>query len=144
MRRWWAALLLCLLLGGCAARPAADTSDAVTDTADAVTVALDGAAWDGAPISPEAGDGLRVYITCDGKPLLDLPFGQPHTVTVTQPDGAENTVALTGEAVSMAHANCDNQDCVEMGEVTRDNLELRVMGGFIICLPHKLAVEVRQ
>ena len=142
MRRWWAALLLCLLLGGCAARPAADTSDAVTDTADAVTVALDGAAWDGAPVPGE--DDLRVYVTLDGAPLIDLPFGQPHTVTVTQPDGAENTVALTGEAVSMAHANCDNQDCVEMGEVTRDNLELRVMGGFIICLPHKLAVEVRQ
>lgn len=135
VRRWWAALLLCLLLGGCAARPAADT-------ADAVTVALDGAAWDGAPVPGE--DDLWVYVTLDGAPLIDLPFGQPHTVTVTQPDGAENTVALTGEAVSMAHANCDNQDCVEMGEVTRDNLELRVMGGFIICLPHKLAVEVRQ
>ena len=108
----------------------------------AVTVALDGAVWDGAPVPGE--DDLRVYVTLDGAPLIDLPFGQPHTVTVTQPDGAENTVALTGEAVSMAHANCDNQDCVEMGEVTRDNLELRVMGGFIVCLPHKLAVEVRQ
>jgi hypothetical protein len=30
-----------------------------------------------------------------------------------------------------------------MGEVTRDNLEVRVMGGFIICLPHKISVEVR-
>ena len=28
--------------------------------------------------------------------------------------------------------------------VTRDNLELRVMGGFIICLPHKISVEVRD
>ena len=35
------------------------------------------------------------------------------------------------------------QDCVQMGEVTRDNLEVRVMGGFIICLPHKISVEVR-
>ena len=28
--------------------------------------------------------------------------------------------------------------------VTRGNLELRVMGGFIICLPHKVSVEVRD
>ena len=44
----------------------------------------------------------------------------------------------------MEHADCDNQDCVQMGAVTRDNLELRVMGGFIICLPHKISVEVRE
>ena len=53
-------------------------------------------------------------------------------------------VTLTGAAVYMDHANCDNQDCVNMGEVTLDNLELRVMGGFIICLPHKVSVEVRE
>ena len=44
----------------------------------------------------------------------------------------------------MDHANCENQDCVNMGQVTLDNLELRVMGGFVICLPHKVSVEVRE
>ena len=28
-------------------------------------------------------------------------------------------------------------------EVTEENLEVRVLGGFIVCLPHKLSVEVR-
>ena len=87
---------------------------------------------------------MRVYITCDGQPLLDLPFSEPHSVQILQDDGAENTVAITGNAVYMDHADCENQDCVQMGEVTRDNLELRVMGGFIICLPHKISVEVRD
>ena len=62
---------------------------------------------------------------------------------VVQPDGAENIVRLTGDAVFMEEANCQNQDCVQMGEVTADNLELRVLGGFIVCLPHRLSVEVR-
>jgi hypothetical protein len=85
-----------------------------------------------------------VYVTCDGRPLIDLPFGEAHSVQVLLPDGAENTVAITGDAVYMEHADCENQDCVNMGAVTRDNLELRVMGGFIICLPHRISVEVRE
>ena len=43
----------------------------------------------------------------------------------------------------MEEADCHGQDCVKMEPVTRDNLEMRVMGGFIICLPHRVSVEVR-
>ncbi len=125
-------LAACFILAGCQAK-----------RGDQAAVLLDGQPWDGAPVSPEAA-GPRVYITLDGDALIDLPFSEPRTVTVRQPDGAENAVAITGDAVCMAHANCENQDCVDMGQVTLDNLELRVMGGFIICLPHKISVEVRE
>lgn len=135
-RAWLAALLLALglLASGCA--PAPETGG--------VRVLVDGAVWEGPAVSPEAGEGLRVYITRDGRPLLDLPFGEAHSVQVIQEDGSENTVAITADAVYMDHADCENQDCVQMGAVTRENLELRVMGGFIICLPHKISVEVRD
>lgn len=109
----------------------------------AVEVLVDGRAWKQGPVAPEAGDDLRVYITLDGKPLLDAPFGEAHSVRIVQDGVGENTVEITGEAVYMAHADCENQDCVHMGAVTRENLEMRVMGGFIICLPHKISVEVR-
>lgn len=125
-------LAACLLLGGCGA--------SLQD--GEVRVLVDGARWDGTPF-PSEGDGLRVYITLDGKALVELPFGEAHTVQIVQPGVGENTVELTGDSVTMAHADCENQDCVNMGAVTRDNLELRVMGGFIVCLPHKLSVEVR-
>ena len=135
-RRFLAGMLLaaalCGLLAGCAARPAEPSA----------RVLVDGQPWTGS--GDDAGaDGLRVIVTLDGQALIDLPFGTPHTVSIVQPDGAENVVALTETAVRMASANCENQDCVHMAEVTRENLELRVMGGFIICLPHKLSVEVR-
>lgn len=125
------ALAICAALGGCGAKPP-----------EAVQVLLDGAAWDGKPVDPE-GQGLRVYITLDGKPLIDLPFDQARVVTLRQPGLGENTVTFTGTAVYMSHADCENQDCVNMGAVTADNLELRVMGGFIVCLPHRLSIEVR-
>ena len=110
---------------------------------ETVSVLVDGEVWNGGSLSPESGDRLRVYITLDGGALIDLPFGEAHTVTILQPDGSENVVSLTGNEVRMLSANCDNQDCVEMGAVTRDNVEVRVMGGFIICLPHRISVEVR-
>lgn len=93
-------------------------------------------------INPESED-LRVYITLNGEAILDLPFEEAHTVHIIQPDGGENTLTMTGSSVYMMEANCDGQDCVQMGEVTRENLEVRVMGGFIICLPHRISVEVR-
>lgn len=127
-------LALCALASGCA--PAKN--------AGGVQVLVDGAAWNGPAVSPDAGDGLRVYVTCDGQPLIDLPFAEPHSLRIVQAGVGENTVAITGDAVYMEHADCENQDCVQMGAVTRDNLELRVMGGFIICLPHKISVEVRD
>ena len=126
------AFALCMTLSACRARP----------SEFAARVLLDGKAWTGTAAS-DVRDGLRVIIALDGRPLIELPFGEAHTVAVLQPDGAENVVELTGTAVRMGKANCENQDCVHMGEVTRDNLELRVMGGFIVCLPHKLSVEVR-
>ena len=136
-----ALLLLCALLtvvtvlaSGCA--PAKE--------AGGVHVLVDGEEWKGTVVSPGSEEGLRVYITCDGQPLLELPFGERHSVRIIQDGGAENTVAITEDAVYMEHADCDNQDCVQMGAVTRENLELRVMGGFIICLPHKISVEVRD
>ena len=127
-----AMLLLCLVLSACGAKPDGGAK-----------VLLDGAEWDKKPLSPEV-KSPRVYITLDGKDLIDLPFAEPHDVTILQDDGSENAVKITGEAVYMDHANCENQDCVNMGQVTLDNLELRVMGGFVICLPHKVSVEVRE
>ena len=132
------ALSMVALLCGCG--PGADAPGEADSRAQ---VLLDGQPWDGAALPAPGGDDLRVYVTLDGAPLIDVPFGEPRTLEIRLPDGGENAVEITGESVSMAHANCDNQDCVQMGAVTRDNLELRVMGGFIVCLPHKLSVEVR-
>lgn len=107
-----------------------------------ITVLLDGAELTEAVPDPEGGDGLRVIVTVDGNEVANLPFGTEHTLQVIQGSGT-NTVHITPDAVYMQEADCHGQDCVKMEPVTRDNLEMRVMGGFIICLPHRLSVEVR-
>jgi hypothetical protein len=105
---------------------------------------LDGRSWSGGTLRPGKTDGLQVYITVDGEDKAILPFDEEHTLKVNFPDGGSNTVRLTGSSVFIAEADCPNQDCVGMGEVTKDNLETRVLGGFIVCLPHRLSVEVRE
>ncbi len=130
------ALALAALLAGCGGREQAPRDGGAY-------VLLDGERWAGGSFEPEDAGALRVYVALDGEVLIDLPFAQAHTVSVVQSDGSENVIALTGEAVYMQRANCENQDCVDMGEVTPDNLEMRVLGGFIVCLPHRLSVEVR-
>ena len=107
-----------------------------------IRLLLDGAEMTETVRDPEGGDGLRVIVTVDGEEKANLPFGTEHTLQVIQ-DSGRNTVRITKDAVYMEEADCHGQDCVKMEPVTRDNLEMRVMGGFIICLPHRVSVEVR-
>lgn len=107
-----------------------------------IRLLLDGAEMTETVLDPAGGDGLRVIVTADGEEKANLPFGTEHTLQVIQ-DNGKNTVRMTKDAVYMEEADCRGQDCVKMEPVTRDNLEMRVMGGFIICLPHRVSVEVR-
>ena len=135
----WAAILLVIAAAAvlCAVllRPGTQSAE--------VKILVDGAPYVATAFSPEQQEDLRVILTLDGKETAVLPFGEAHTVRILQPDGAENTLKITGESVYMESANCEGQDCVHMEKVTRDNLETRVMFGMIICLPHRLSVEVR-
>lgn len=123
-------LAACLLLAGCAKKDAGGAR-----------LFLDDKPWGGGDIA--GGNDLRVIVALNGREIAVLPFNEAHRLRVEQPDVGENTLVLTGEAAYMESADCDNQDCVGMGEITRENLETRVMGGFIVCLPHRLSVEVR-
>ncbi len=53
-----------------------------------------------------------------------------------------NIVHVTETSVNMHEANCDNQDCVEQGEVTLENKETRVLSNMIICLPNQVSLQL--
>ena len=127
-----ALLAACVAMTGCASRPAGKTE-----------IRVDGQIRQSGQTVQTPEGSLRVIFTLDGETLLELPFGEAHTVAIRQADGCENIIRMTGEAVYMESATCKNQDCVRMGEITPENLELRAMGGFIVCLPQKVTIEVR-
>lgn len=165
-------LMICLLTTGCASRTtvgpaatdpaaesaaeaantAAEAAGAVLEATDTAaenaaaggqtTVTVDGVIQQGLPEEGASGGGTRVYIWLGGDLMASFPFEEAHTIVIRQADGSENTVRMTGSAVYMEDATCQNHDCVQMGEVTMENIEMRVMGGFIVCLPQRVTVEV--
>ena len=129
-------LSLILMLTGCAPRSEAPESGGLR-------ILVDGKAVQ-AGTQKASSEEAQVWFTLEGRLLLTLPFAEAHEVSVLQEDGSENTVRMTGAAVYMEKVNCPHEDCVQMGEVTLENLEYRPLGGFLVCLPHKLTVEVRE
>lgn len=53
-----------------------------------------------------------------------------------------NIVHVTPTSIDMHEANCDNQDCVEQGEVTLENKDTRILGTRIICLPNQVTLQL--
>ena len=112
---------------------------------DTVRLLLDGKEMTETTVNPGAGAGLRVIVKLSDSNTVvaDLPFGEPHTLQVIQ-EGGYNTIRVTENAVYMEKADCRGQQCVNTAEITRDNLETRVLRDLIICSPHKLIVQVAE
>ena len=53
-----------------------------------------------------------------------------------------NIVHVTPTRIDMHEANCDNQDCVEQGEVTLENKATRNLGNRNICLPNQVTLQL--
>ena len=107
----------------------AKATDAPTETAKAASVVQEPKAY----LLVIIGDAVYqpVPLTGDGD------------YTVTQKAiGAENKIHVTAESIQMSSANCDNQDCVEQGEVSLSNREERLLGNMIICLPNNVTLEL--
>ena len=83
-----------------------------------------------------------VIITVDGKEYARIPLSRPQTVTVAQENGCVNVVEVSDHGAVMHSSTCDNQLCVNMGEVTVDNWEFRPNQQFIICLPNRVSIEL--
>lgn len=64
-----------------------------------------------------------------GKAAYDHP--------VKLPDGQSNILTIDGEAVTMREANCPDKYCIKVYGT------IKAHGEQIICLPHKLVVEIQ-
>ena len=87
-------------------------------------------------------DENMVMITVDGKEYTRVPLSKPATVTVKQQNGCVNVVEVSDHGAVMLSSTCDNQLCVNMGEVTVDNWQFRPNQQFIICLPNRVSIEL--
>ena len=71
-----------------------------------------------------------------------IPLTEDNSFRITQQDGSENVIHIGENSFYMESSNCENQNCVEQGEVTLENREKRLLFNMVICLPHNLSLEL--
>lgn len=92
--------------------------------------------------SPSATAKTYLRITVPGQTYDLVTLDQTRDITVTQDDGSVNVVEIFPGGFRMKESNCRNQDCIKQGDVTADNADSRALGNEIICLPHRLILEL--
>ena len=96
------------------------------------------------PAIPQADDAtqayLRVQVGSETLPLIPLTEGGEYTLT--QKDGKTNVIHTTAQGAVMHFSTCDNQNCIQQGEVTLANRQTRVMGTLVVCLPNEVLLEL--
>ena len=83
-----------------------------------------------------------LVISVQGAIYEPLPLGGEGVFTIKQDEKTSNTVHVTPTSVWMEHSSCDNQDCVDQGTVSLENIDSRVLYNMIICLPNQVVLEL--
>ena len=97
------------------------------------------------PMPPKKAEVVRghVILTVGGRQYGDpIPMDRDKIITLRQDDGKINKVHITPEKVYMESSTCDNQDCVQQGEVHVDTYMDRILGTYVICLPNNVSIEM--
>jgi len=97
------------------------------------------------PMPPKKAEVVRghVLLTVGGRQYGDpIPMDRDKIITLRQEDGKINKVHITPERVFMESSTCDNQDCVQQGEVHVDTYMDRILTTYIICLPNNVSIEM--
>ena len=79
-------------------------------------------------------EGGRAVVTADGIETAEYPLNEDLEVDIQTPQGVNHLVIRNGTA-SVTDADCPDRLCVKMGSIEKS-------GQSIICLPHKVVVEI--
>ncbi|WP_125705164.1 NusG domain II-containing protein [Lacticaseibacillus daqingensis] len=82
---------------------------------------------------------LTAVVTHDGQEVYRIKLTGHHgTTTFRYNDGHdENMIVTTGSKIAITEANCGDQVCVRKGQIDKP-------GDTIVCLPHKLLIEIKS
>lgn len=97
------------------------------------------------PMPPKQTEEVAGYVilTVNGRQYGDpIAMDRDKIITIKQDDGKVNKVHITPEKVYMESSTCENQDCVQQGEITLDNYKTRILSTFVICLPNNVSIEM--
>lgn len=84
--------------------------------------------------------GYVAIITVDNKEVRRVPLTgntKSEIFDIHTSDGDYNTIEVKGEQIRIKGANCYDQVCVQFGFISKP-------GETIVCLPHRLVIEVES
>ena len=93
-------------------------------------------------VLPTTDASLYLLVTAGNTTYRPILLGPEDILTLTQSEDMVNTIHVTHDSVWMESSTCENQDCVEQGVVTAENRKSRVLGNTIVCLPHRVLLEL--
>lgn len=79
-------------------------------------------------------DGVYARVTVDGRETVSLKLDEDRQYTVNTPNGA-NVIMVENGQVYVSYADCPDKIC-------SDHKPINSKGETIICLPHKLVIEI--
>ena len=83
--------------------------------------------------------GTQVYVTVNGQEYGSYPLHKDAVITISPEDGGwHNTLTIQNGTAAVTESDCDNQICVYTPALTEDTV------GIIVCLPHGVAVELKE
>ena len=83
-------------------------------------------------------DSVYAIIKVDGKTYKEIPLSslkEDDSLTIKTENG-NNTILVKDNKISITHANCHDSLCVDQGSKSK-------VGDSIVCLPHKLIIEIK-
>jgi hypothetical protein len=87
------------------------------------------------PHFQRAGDLVYIYLDGSRTPAYRLLLDEDRTLRIPEEGGRYNLVVIEGGTVRIAEASCPDQTCVRHSPIS-------TTGVSIVCLPHRLVVEV--
>ena len=79
--------------------------------------------------------GERVQVRIDGTVTADYPLNRDQSVLIEGFDGGTNLLIIEDGTARIEEADCPDALCVRTGRISRQ-------GQSIVCLPHKVVVEI--
>ena len=82
-------------------------------------------------------EGDIVIVKVDGTVVKELPLNQDDEFTVSGFQGGINSIIIRNGSVLASDADCPDKLCVKTGKINR-------AGETIVCLPHRVVVEIKM
>lgn len=82
-------------------------------------------------------NGTEITVTSGGNVTAAYSLLEDNTITFTDEKGGRNVLVIREGRAVMSEADCPDKLCTRQKAISKK-------GGSIICLPHKLAIEVTK